>query len=96
MLAGFTVQDLEKIKNNVARFGGTPEEAIKDLARRFSTLIWISVICTAIFIMLVIFGSPVKIFAGGVSFVTGITIMLFAQPVALSYKSWKVRRQTRA
>lgn len=34
--SGFTRSDLQKIKNNIESYGRTLEEAIQDLANRFS------------------------------------------------------------
>ncbi len=93
--SGFTEPELRNIKTNVSRFGGTLDDAVKDLARRFKTLSWITAICAVVFILLLIFSSPVKILAGGVSFIVGITIMMLAQPPVLSYKSWKALRKNR-
>ena len=36
--SGFTQPELQKIKSNIEKYGGTPGEAINDLARRFVTL----------------------------------------------------------
>lgn len=95
LISGFSAEDVQKIKNNVERYGGTLEEVVSDLARRFSTLIWITAICALVFMLLVIFSSPVRMLAGGLSFVVGIAIMLCAQPPLLSYKSWRYRRTFR-
>ncbi|MGY3161025.1 hypothetical protein ACVWVR_000293 [Ewingella americana] len=46
--SGFSHVEVQKIKNNVELFGGTLEEAINDLARRFSTLLWV----TAVFVVI--------------------------------------------
>lgn len=93
--SGFTQTELQNLKNNVARFGGTLDEAVRDLSRRFRTLLWISVIFAVIFMLLVIFSTPVKILAGGVTFIIGIMIMMIAQPPVLSYKSWKALKEPR-
>lgn len=93
--SGFTQKELRKIKINVERFGGTLDMAIQDLACRFRLLTWITAVCAVIFILLVVFSSPVKIIAGGVAFVFGIAIMMFAQPPILSYKSWRYWRNNR-
>ncbi|MFC0140021.1 hypothetical protein ACFFJN_08085 [Erwinia mallotivora] len=93
--SGFSYNELSKIKNNIERFGGTLDDTILDLARRFRTLVWVSTACLIVFILLVVFSSPVKVFAGGLSFALGIAIMSLAQPPILSYKSWKIVRSKR-
>ncbi|WP_435948287.1 hypothetical protein [Dryocola sp. BD586] len=90
--SGFTPSDLQKIKNNIESYGGTLEEAINDLARRFSTLLWVSVVCIAILLLLVVFSSPVRALAWGLAIFVGIIIMSLAQPPILSYKSWRYRK----
>ncbi|MCM7167353.1 hypothetical protein [Enterobacter quasiroggenkampii] len=93
--SGFTLSDLQKIKNNVERYGGTLEEAIYDLARRFNTLLWVASVCFAILIILVVFSSPLKALAWGLAIIIGVSIMTLAQPPVLSYKSWRYRKSTR-
>ncbi|WP_338113427.1 hypothetical protein [Yersinia bercovieri] len=93
--SGFSHTDLQKIKNNVESYGGTLEEAIQDLANRFRALTWVATGCVLVFIFLVIFSSTIKIVAGGLSFLLGISIMMFAQPPVLTYKSWRFWRANR-
>ncbi|WP_241606790.1 hypothetical protein [Rosenbergiella epipactidis] len=87
--SGFSHDELQKIKNNVENYGGTLEDAISDLARRFSSLLWVTGVCIVVFLLLIAFSSPVKVMAGGLAIVLGITIMSFAQPIVISYKSWR-------
>ncbi|MBT0723163.1 hypothetical protein HH682_01650 [Rosenbergiella sp. S61] len=90
--SGFSHDDIQKIKNNVENYGGTLEEAINDLARRFSTLLWVTGVCIVIFLLLVAFSSPIRIMADGLAMILGIIIMSFAQPLVVSYKSWRYRK----
>ena len=90
--SGFTPSDLQKINNNVESYGGTIEEAINDLARRFSTLIWVSGVCIVVLLLIVVFSSSIRVLAWGLAITVGITIMSFAQPPMLSYKSWRYRK----
>ncbi|EOS96700.1 hypothetical protein LU631_16215 [Erwinia tracheiphila] len=92
MKSGFSHTDLQKIKNNVESYGGTLEEVINDLARRFSTLLWVTAVCVVVFLLLVVFSSPIRATAGGLAIIVGITIMSFAQPPILSYKSWRYQK----
>lgn len=87
--SGFSHDDLQKIKSNVEHYGGTLEEAINDLARRFRSLLWVTGVCIVVFLLLLAFSSPIKVMAGGLAIVFGITIMSFAQPLVISYKSWR-------
>lgn len=94
--SGFSPADVQKIKNNVESYGGTLSEAINDLARRFSTLLWVTGVCIVVFLLLVLFSSPIRVMAGGLAIIIGITIMSFAQPLLLSYKSWRYRKIARS
>lgn len=93
--SGFSNDELQKIKNNVERFGGTLEEAINDLARRFSALLTFTGAFIVIFLLLAVFSTPEKTLAGGGAFVIGIVIMSFAQPLVISFKSWRYRKSVK-
>ena len=87
--SGFSSSELQIVKNNIESYGGTLEQAIHDLARRFRIMIWIVAVFLAIFIMLVLFSSGIKIIAGGISFLIAIGFMMLGQPPVLCYKSWR-------
>jgi hypothetical protein len=90
--SGFTIAELQKIKNNVESYGGTLDEAIHDLSRRFNTLLWVAGVCFFILILLIFLSSSSKAFAWGLAIIIGIPIMTFAQPPLLAYKSWRYRK----
>lgn len=93
--SGFSHDELKKIKSNVENYGGTLEEAINDLARRFRSWFWVTCVCVVFFLLLVTFSSPIKIIAGGLAIVFAITIISFAQPIVISYKSWRYLKSIR-
>lgn len=90
--AGFNHDELQKIKSNVENYGGTLEEAINDLARRFRSWLWVTGVCIVFFLLLVAFSSTIKVIAGGLAMLLGIIIMSFALPLVVSYKSWRYRK----
>jgi len=90
--AGFNNDELQKIKSNVENYGGTLEEAINDLARRFRSWLWVTGVCIVFFLLLVAFSSTIKVIAGGLAMLLGIIIMSFALPLVVSYKSWRYRK----
>jgi len=53
--SGFTQPELQKIKSNIEKYGGTPGEAINDLARRFVTLAGVVAVCTFTLLLLFVF-----------------------------------------
>ncbi|EPV8395627.1 TPA: hypothetical protein MD463_001082 [Klebsiella aerogenes] len=93
--SGFTPSDLQKIKNNIESYGGTLGEAIQDLANRFRVILWITSSCLMVFIILVLFSAKETVVGGGISILIAIVIVLFIQPLVLSYKSWRFLRKNR-
>ena len=90
--SGFTQPELQKIKSNIEKYGGTLGEAINDLARRFVTLAGVVAVCALILVLLIVFSSPDRAFAWGLAMIFGVAIMSFAQPPVISYKSWRYRK----
>ena len=90
--SGFTQPELQKIKSNIEKYGGTLGEAINDLARRFVTLAGVVAVCTFILLLLIVFSSPDRVIAWGLAMIFGVAIMSFAQPPVISYKSWRYRK----
>ena len=93
--SGFTQPELQKIKSNIEKYGGTPGEAINDLARRFVTLAGVVAVCTFTLLLLFVFSSPDRAAAWGLAMIFGVAIMSFAQPPVISYKSWRYRKNTK-
>ncbi|MEK0168974.1 hypothetical protein [Pseudescherichia vulneris] len=93
--SGFTQPELQKLKRNIERYGGTLGEAINDLARRFITLLRIGGVCIFILLLLVLFSSSDRAIAWGLAMIFGIAIMSFAQPLLISYKSWRYSKNTK-
>ena len=60
--SGFTQPELQKIKSNIEKYGGTLGEAINDLARRFVTLAGVVAVCALILVLLIVFSSPDRAF----------------------------------
>jgi hypothetical protein len=94
--SGFSSTELQKLKNNVASYGGTLGQAIQDLANRFRALTWIVAGCLLTFIILALVSTGIKLIAFGIAFLLGIAIMMFGQPPVLCYKSWRYWRANRS
>lgn len=86
--AGFTRSELQKLKNNIQSYGGTLGEVIQDLANRFRVVLWITSSCLMVFILLMSFAAKETVVGGGISILIAIIIVVFIQPLVLSYKSW--------
>ena len=92
--AGFTKRELRYIYNNIYSFGGTLEEIVRDLAKRFKVFICIF-ICTVISCSLVTYlkwSDPWYIFSCVITFLFFDLIMLFIQPPVISFKCWRFCR----
>ncbi len=87
--SGFSHAELQRIKNNVERYGGTLAEAIQDLANKFRVVLWVTTGCLIVFILLLLFSSTPTLVGGGISLLIAIMIVTFIQPPLLSYKSWR-------
>ncbi|ELY4777090.1 hypothetical protein ACLE1A_003692 [Cronobacter turicensis] len=93
--AGFRDTDLQKIKCNVERYGGTFSEAIDDLANRFRILLCVVTGCVLIFVVLLVFGSESSRLSGGIALLCGAGITMASQPPLLAYKSCRYCRSHR-
>lgn len=90
--SGFSPADVQKINNYVEGYGGTPEEAIKDLSNRFRALGWITTGCCFVFIFMLLFSSKPTIVGGGISLLIAVIIATFIQPPMLAFRAWRYCR----
>ena len=47
--SGFTKRELRYIYNNIYSFGGTLEEVVRDLSKRFKIFLWVFVVALRFF-----------------------------------------------
>ena len=94
LASGFTVKELQKLQHNIDNFGGTFEEVIGDLAKRFKIFLWVFFCCVACFWFLIY--SKVDdigyVFGGGISLFVAVLIIGFSQPPIISFKCWRFCR----
>ena len=50
--SGFTKRELRYIYNNIYSFGGTLEEVVRDLSKRFKIFLWVFCCCITVFLFL--------------------------------------------
>ena len=48
--SGFTKRELRYIYNNIYSFGGTLEEVVRDLSKRFKIFLWVFVVALRFFV----------------------------------------------
>ncbi|EKS6736968.1 hypothetical protein NTH60_000918 [Enterobacter ludwigii] len=90
--SGFTSAELQKIKNNIDNYGGTLEEVIRDLAKRFKRIFLMIIFLFAIFIYVLLFESMNEIISYGLSFAIVSVLIAFLQPPVISFKCWRFCR----
>ena len=91
LAAGFTAKELQKLQNNIDNFGGTFEEVIIDLDKRFNFFLWVFFCCIDCFLFLIYsrINDVGYIFGGGISLLVAVFIIGFSQPPIISYKCWR-------
>ncbi|MRT05834.1 hypothetical protein [Ewingella americana] len=91
LASGFTAKDLQKIQNNIDNFGGTFEQVVRDLAKRFKIFLWVLGCCAAFFLFLLYSKSDDLgyVFSGGISLLAAVVIIGFSQPPIISFKCWR-------
>ena len=91
LASGFTAKELQKLQINIDNFGGTFEEVVKELARRFTIFLWVFICCISFFAFLLYSKSDDMgyVFCGGISMLIAISIMAFSQPPIISFKCWR-------
>lgn len=88
--SGFTRRELRYIYNNIYSFGGTLEEVVKDLAKKFK--IFIFTLISFLLVLCFKWSDPWYVFSCAISFVIIDLMMLFLQPPVMSFKCWRFCR----
>jgi len=92
--SGFNYADLQKLKNNIANFGGSLDSVIHDLANRFIAAKWITIIAFAILVLtLMLASSDTSITLAGTLAIV-LPFIWYLTPAKLAYKSWRYRKLT--
>lgn len=92
--SGFSHTEIQKIQNNIDNFGGTFEEVVKDLAKRFEVFLWVLCCCAVFFLFLIYSKSDDHgyVLGGGISLLVAILIIGLSQPPVISFKCWRLLR----
>lgn len=91
LASGFTAKEIQKLQNNVDNFGGTFEDIVRDLAKRFKIFLWVFCCCITFFLFLLYSKSDDfgYVFGGGISLLIAVFIIGFSQPPVISFKCWR-------
>ncbi|CAI1604140.1 hypothetical protein [Serratia plymuthica] len=95
LASGFTAKELQMLQNNIDNFGGTFEEVVRDLAKKFKVFISIFIFTIISFSLILYFkwSDSWYVFSCAISFVMIDLIILFINPPVISYKSWRFCRE---
>lgn len=89
LASGFTESELQKLQKNIDNYGGTMEDVIKDLAKRFKVAVFILFFMAALFTYALLFSSLDEIISLGLALLIAAFLVIFIQPPLISYKSWR-------
>lgn len=89
--SGFSYSDLQKVKNNMENFGGTLEEIVHDLAKRFTIAKWITIVAFAILLFTSILSTKNNTFSLAFSLIVGLPLVWYLTPARLAFKAWRYK-----
>ncbi|WP_413715427.1 hypothetical protein IBZ12_21290 [Serratia ureilytica] len=92
--SGFTVKDIQKLRNNSANYGSTLDVIVSDLAKRFIINIWVTFGVFMVCLIALILGSVDSALSGVFAGLFVLAIGWLTIPACLAFKSWRFRKQT--
>ncbi|ELE9728727.1 hypothetical protein EKTHUN627_18750 [Enterobacter kobei] len=90
--AGFTKEELQKLKRYVVTQHSTLDILLPALSNRFKGIVILSVVLTFLFIMAVCFSSRENIISSGIAVLFIFGIFSWMTPLKLTYKAWRFKR----
>ena len=92
--SGFSYADLQKLKNNIANYGGSLDSATHDLANRFNASKWITIAAFIILALTLMLASVDTSITLAATLAIVLPFIWYLTPAKLAYKSWRYRRLT--
>ncbi|MCX8956990.1 hypothetical protein [Erwinia psidii] len=92
--SGFSHADLQKLKNNIANYGGSLDSVIHDLANRFNASKWITIAAFTILILTLMLAPIDTSITLAATLAIVLPFIWYLTPAKLAYKSWRYRRLT--
>lgn len=90
--SGFSQADLQKLKNNIANYGGTLDSVTHDLANRFNASKWITATALTILVLTLIMASKSTSITLGITLAIVLPFIWYITPLRMGYKSWRYRK----
>ncbi|CAI1577279.1 MULTISPECIES: hypothetical protein [Serratia] len=94
LAAGFTLADVQKLKNNLDNYGGSFEQVIQGLSNRFRANIWITAAVVVVCLTVLFGGSLGDAASAAVAALIALAIVWFTVPIPLAYRAWSSRKQS--
>ncbi|MCX8959365.1 hypothetical protein EHW64_18185 [Erwinia psidii] len=92
--SGFNYADLQKLKNNIANYGGSLDTVTHDLANRFIASKWITIAAFIILALTIMLASVDTSITLAATLAIVLPFIWYLTPAKLAYKSWRYRRLT--
>lgn len=90
--SGFSSNELQKLRNNIANHGGSLDSVTHDLANRFIAAKWISIVAAIVFTFTLFVASKDTTMTLAITLVIVLPFVWFLTPAKLAYKSWRYRK----
>lgn len=90
--SGFSHADLQKLKNNIANYGGSLDSITQDLANRFNASKWITIAAFTLLIFTLMLASIDTSITLAATLAIVLPFIWYLTPAKLAYKSWRYRR----
>ncbi|MFG1174396.1 hypothetical protein AAFN90_12555 [Erwiniaceae bacterium CAU 1747] len=90
--SGFSHTDIQKIHSNIENFGGTLDEVIQDLAKRFNVAKWITIVAFVTLIFTSVLSTEDNILSLAFSLIVGLPFIWYLTPAKLAFKAWRYKQ----
>lgn len=90
--AGFSERDVENLHGRLKQVGGTMDELIAALSRRFRVSLWVTVVLLLVMAAAIISGNRTHIISGGMSAVIVLVIAWATFPPTLGRKARRLQK----
>lgn len=90
--AGFSKSEVDNLQGRLSAGGGTMQDLIDALSRRFRVSLWLTVALVLVMLVTLIAGSRTHILSGSMSSVVVLIIAWVTFPPALGWKAFRLQK----